>query len=538
MSTQETPPIKAQDSQRSITLINFLLVSGMLSCLAFISNQFIRILYTEWRVSGLPFLTFLITFESLLTLYLRTRVIRSKPNPFLAVGAEWVLILLVSKLFLLLQPNAGNLWQTVLSWQGNFLESFFDVQYGLLIFFIFIIWALTRFFSPPLYQLEEDQELMEQEKLGVTFNDRQEARRNLMGLVFSLGFVMLAMTVVLKGDVQFIPFIKTPTRTFLIVLMIYFALAFVFMALNQYAILKARWYFNDIQVNADLSKRWLLFTVVFIAIVILLTVFLPTEFSFGLRPVIQTIFNVIVYIFGIVQFLFLFPISFIISIFNTLLGTQEGEQTIQPALPEFTPESSQATGPLPWWDLVRSILFWVVLIVLIVLAIRYTIRNHQGLKTFFDQIRIKVWWSDFWKWVIRGFKKISEATAETVQKGFRQVKRFFAEREVKLPKLADLIKRLPPRQAMILTYLEWVRWNKKNGLPRQSSQTPLEYAERLNNKWPGLKSDLTAFTADFITARYSRQEFDATQLNEAQDLLSAMKDFILSEQIQMENETF
>jgi hypothetical protein len=91
---------------------------------------------------------------------------------------------------------------------------------------------------------------------------------------------------------------------------------------------------------------------------------------------------------------------------------------------------------------------------------------------------------------------------------------------------------------MILTYLEWVRWNKKNGLPRQSSQTPLEYAERLNNKWPGLKSDLTAFTADFITARYSRQEFDATQLNEAQDLLSAMKDFILSEQIQMENETF
>jgi hypothetical protein len=378
---------------------------------------------------------------------------------------------------------------------------------------------------------------MEQEKLGVTFNDRQEARRNLMGLVFSLGFVMLGMTVVLKGDVQFIPFIKTPTRTFLIMLMIYFALAFVFMALNQYAILKARWYFNDIQVNADLSKRWLLFTLVFIAIVILLTVFLPTEFSFGLMPVIQTLFNVIVYIFGIVQFLFLFPISFIISIFNTLLGTQESEQTIQPALPEFTPETTQTTGPLPWWDVVRSILFWVVFIVLIVLAIRYTIRNHQGLKTFFDQIQLKTWWSNFWKWVKRGFKTVSEATAATVQKGIQQVRQFFAEREAKLPKLVDLIKRLPPRQAMILTYLDWVRWNKKNGLPRQSSQTPLEYAETLNKKWPGLENDLTAFTADFITARYSRQDFDATQLDEAQDLLGAMKAFILSQQIQPEGET-
>jgi hypothetical protein len=537
MTTQETPPIKAKESQRFITLINFLLVSGMLSCLAFITNQFIGILYVEWRISGLPILTFLIAFESLLTLYLRTRVIRSKPNPFLAFGAEWILILLVSKLFLLLQPGAGSLWQTILSWQGNFLQSFFDVQFGLLIFFIFIIWALTRFFSPPLYQLEEDQELMEQEKLGVTFNDRQEARRNLMGLVFSLGFVMLGMTVVLKGDVQFIPFIKTPTRTFLIVLMIYFALAFIFMALNQYAILKARWYFNDIQVNTDLSKRWLLFTLVFIAIVILLTVFLPTEFSFGLMPVIQTIFNVIVYIFGIVQFLFLFPISFIISIFTTLLGTQESEQTLQPALPEFTPETTQATGPMPWWDLVRSILFWVVFIVLIFLAIRYTIRNHQGLKTFFDQIRLKAWWSDFWKWVKRGFKTVSKATAATVQKGIRQVRRFFAEREVKLPKLADLIKRLPPRQAMILTYLDWVRWNKKNGLPRQSSQTPLEYAETLNKKWPGLEDDLTAFTQDFITARYSRQDFETAQLDEAQDLLGAMKDFILSQQVQPEGET-
>lgn len=537
MSDQPSPLPQAQDSQRFITFINFLLVSGMLSCLAFITNQFIGILYDEWEAAGLPILTFLIAFESLLALYLQTRIARSKPNPFLTTAAEWVLILLVGKLFLLLQPGAGNLWQTLLSWQGNVFQGIFDVKFGLLIFFLFVVWGLTRIFSPPLYQLEEDQELMEQEKLGVTFNDRQEARRSLMGLVFFLGFVMVGMTVILKGDVKFIPFIKTPTRTFLIVLMVYFALAFVFMALNQYAILKARWYFNDIQVNADLSKRWLIFTLVFIAVVILLTVFLPTDFTLGFLPIAQTLFKVILYVFGIVQFLFLFPVSFIISIFNSLLGTQETDQTVQPTLPEFTPDTTQAAGPLPWWDVVKSILFWAVFILLIVLAIRYTIRSHQGLKAFFDQFKFKAWWRDFWKWVKRGFRKIGQATTEVVQRGFRQVRQFFAEREIRLPNLADLIKRLPPRQAMILTYLDWVRWNKKNGLPRQSSQTPLEYAETLSQKWPGLESDLTPFTADFIEARYSNRDFDAAHLAEAQKLLAEMKDFILAQQTLPEGET-
>ena len=306
----QPPATPTQDSQRFITFINFILVSGMLACFAFVTNKFIGILYDGWNTVGLPVLTFLIAFESLLVLYVRSRVLRQRGNPFLAIAAEWILILVVSKVFLLLQPGGEGLWQTVRSWQGNLFQGFFDMTYVLLIFFLFVIWGLTRIFSPPLYQLEEDQELIEQEKLGVTFNDRQEARRSLMGLVFFLGFVMVGMTVLLKGNVQFVPFVKTPTRAFITVLMIYFALAFIFLALNQYAILKARWYFNDIQVNPDLGKRWLLFSLVFILIVVLLTVFLPTDFAFGFLPVAQALFTVALYIFGLIQFLFLFPISF------------------------------------------------------------------------------------------------------------------------------------------------------------------------------------------------------------------------------------
>jgi len=531
MTSQPSSPNSTQDSQRFVTLINFLLVSGMLSCLAFITNHFIGIFYAEWEVTGLPVLIFLLSFESLLVLYIQSRVVRYGTNPFLSTVAEWVLFLLIGKLFLMFQPGAENFWQEILSWQNGFLSAFFDVRYGLLVFFLFIIWGLTRIFSPPLYQLEEDQELMEQEKLGVTFNDRQEARRSLMGLVFILGFVMVGMTTILKSDTEFIPLIQTPTRAFVIALILYFSLAFIFLALNHYAIQKARWYFNDINVNPDLAKRWLLFTVVFIAVVILLTVFLPTDFTVGFLPVAQAVFKGVLYIFGLLQFLFIFPISFAITLISSLLGLQQSEQTpTQPALPEFIPENIQTTGELPWWELVKSVLFWLVFIVVIVLAVRYYINNHQGLKAFFERIRIKAWLVSFWKWVKRGLQKVSEAASETVQKGFQQIRDYFTEREVRLPSLKDLIRHLPPRQALILTYLDWVHWNDKHGLERKSSQTPLEYAQAVNQRWPDLKDYITPFTNDFIAARYTSQPIDKDQLEEAQSLLATMKTAILEQQ--------
>lgn len=532
MNHQTPTSETSQESQRFITLVNLLLLSGMLSCLAFITNHFIGLFYPEWTVSGLPLLTFLISFVSLFILYIQTRVIPHGANPILSTAAEWVLILLVAKVFMMLQPGAGSFWQEFLSWQHGFLTEFFDMQYILLIFFLFVIWGLTRIFSPPLYQLEEDQALMEQEKLGVTFNDRQDARRSLMGLVFVIGFIMVGMTVIIKGNFQYIPLILTPTRSFVITLILYFSLGFTFLALNHYAILKARWYFNDIQVHSDLAKRWLLFTVVFLVIVILLTIFLPTDFTIGFLPAAQTLFKAIVYLFGLIQFLFLVPITFVLSLLGTLLGTPQSEDTTQPALPEFSPETVQTTGALPWWDFVKSILFWLIFIGAIVLAIRYYINNHQGLKAFFERIQIKAWLLDFWQWLKQGMRKVGEAAAESIQKGVQQVRNYFAEREIKLPKLQDIIRHLPPRQALILTYLDWIRWNEKYGLQRQQSQTPYEYAAAIHQRWPELEPYLTPFTDDFIAARYTHQMIDKDRLAEAEDMLAKMKAAILEQQSQ------
>jgi hypothetical protein len=536
MKNTQHSPAPTPENQRVFTFLNMGLVSAMLACLAFILGKTIELLYPEWAVRGLWLLTFLIALESLIVYYTRERYTKFIENPFLSTAAEWVLILLFTKLFLMLQSGLSNFWPEVLSWQHHFVESFFDIEYGLLVFCVIIIWSLARIFSQPMIQLEEDHDLMEQEKLGITFNDRQEARRGLIGLIFALGFIMIGLTVLLKGNLKFVPFDTTPFKVFVFVLVAYFSLGFIFMALNQYSIMRARWYFNDISVNPDLARRWLFYTLIFIALVVVLIIFLPTNFTLGLYPMLQTAFKVLIYVFGIVQFILLLPISFVISLFNALLATGQSDQPVQPVMPEFTPAEPSTNAPLAWWDTVKSVLFWLVFISVIVLAVRYYVNNRKGLRDFFESIRIGGWLKDFWRWVRHGFHKVGQFTVETAQKGYDQVRRLLAERHVKLPALSDLVRRLPPRQAIILTYWDWVRWNRENGLPRKESQTPIEYAIALKEHWPAISVPLNSFTNQFIMARYTRMPIDRELASQAQELLKTLKAQVRSENLSSQTE--
>ncbi len=143
---------------------------------------------------------------------------------------------------------------------------------------------------------------------------------------------------------------------------------------------------------------------------------------------------------------------------------------------------------------------------MIILAVRTFINNHQGLKAFFENSRSNPGCRIFGSGSSRGLKKVSEAANETVQKGVQQIRSYFTNRDMKLPNLSALIRHLPPRQALILTYLDWVNWNAKHGLQRKKSQTPYEYADAIHQRWPEIEADLTPFTNDFIAARYTRQE--------------------------------
>lgn len=512
------------EQHQVLLIINFIMIGLMLACFAFILGNFFKTIFPVWETVGFSILAFLIALESLVVRYLRRHESRILHNTLLATLAELILILFVIKLISLLISGFSTIWVEILSWQQDFLANFFEPSYMLRALGLLLVWFLAFIFSQPLIQLEEDEELLAQEKLGYTFTDRQDARRSLISLVFILGFAMIIMMVLMKSSIELLYNTTTSASTFVIVLLIYFFAGFVFLSLNQYAIMKARWYFSDMTVNPELAKRWLLYTLSFIVVVIVLIIFLPTDFAVGFYPIARVLSEVLVFLFAIVQYVFFLPIALLITLITSLFSGEPVADQFQESLPERMPSVPQVTAIAPWWDVVKSILFWLIFLGVIIFSIRYYIKNRPDFKSLLDHIHIADWLRDFWNWIKSGFKIVRQVSSQTYQKGLDNIRTFFRNRQIKLPSLADIARRLPPRQAVILTYIDWIHWNRDHGFDRRKSQTPHEYGHAFIHYLPEADEIAHDFTNTFIKARYTKDKIDKSTAQHTQELLSALKD--------------
>lgn len=508
--------------------LNFLMVSVMLTCFAFIVEKSIQVVYPLWGSYWFPILAFVLTFGSLLIRKAQRATPRAFQNQTLFILAEIILIILITKLismFVMAVFGQSTIWQEIASWPQDFFQNFFNLDFLLRASGIFIIWLLTWLFSAPLNKLEENQALMEQEKLVLTFTDRYDARRKLIHLIFNIGILMLIMMVLWKSNLPIFDADPISTNIFLLVLLVYFFTAFVFLAFNQYAIMKARWFFSDIDVNPELAKRWLFYSLFFILSVLVIIAFLPTNLPLGISTIADWLSEAFIYVLSILFSILTFPIFLILALVSRLFGRETIEESFQPGEPsrDFMP---QVIGTTPWLDVVKSILFWLVFVVVVISAITYYINNRPNLKLFINDLKIFTLIKEFWRWIIQGFSEAKNASSETIQKGLEQIQTFLRNQRKKLPKLIDLAKRLPPRQAVILIYADWVHWNHQHGFKRKRSQTPYEYAqayaERSSETIDQAKT-ISALTDCFIQARYSRQPILRAQAHQAQILSKQLK---------------
>jgi hypothetical protein len=522
-------------------VMNILMVSVMLTCFSALIGRAIQIYYPDWDSYWFPLLTFFITFISMLTRYVRQFTYESRPNPLMYSLVEAILILILAKTVSILStapPNFSSIWLEITSWGQNFLINFANPDFLLRAFSLLVVWFVSMLYSGPLNQLQEDEVLMEQEKLGYTFNDRYVARRKLISLVFNLGFVMIIVLVIQNSTLPVFAEDSIRSTKSVGTLIIYFFTAFIFLALNQYAIMKARWYFNNIKVSPDLIKRWIFFSFIFVFLVILVIVFLPTGFTLEIPELGQWLIEAITAVFSFVFSIILAPFVFVMMLIERLSNGDLASEPIQEAAPELPELFPQIVGTMPWWDVVKSILFWIVFIAMVVIVSSYYFKNTPSLKNFFSNLRISSWFRDFWKWLVEGLKQAHKATVETLQTGLDKIQTFIQRQQIKTPGMLALIKRLPPRLAIILIYVDWINWNQKHGVIRNSAQTPLEYAQTLINNLDeatDVHASVDLLTDVFIQARYSKQPVLKGQVQEAQQLSQQLKLSFQRQQEQQES---
>ncbi|MBW6465190.1 MAG: DUF4129 domain-containing protein [Brevefilum sp.] len=515
--------------QNTLLTLNFLLVSVMLTCFAFIISSFLHIIAPPWGLYWFPILAFIVSLITLIARYGQQKTPGILQNKALSILVEILLIALIAKLVSLvsmLPRGWSSIWVEILSWPKDFPLNFFDLDFMLRSSGLFLIWILAWFFSLPLIQLEEDHALMEQEKLGVTFTDRYKARRSLIGLIFSLGIVMIILLGIWKSSLPFFFEEPIPTTYLVVILLAYFFTAFVFLALNQYVIMKARWYFNDIPVSPKLAQHWLFYSLVFISLVIVVIILLPTNLPLNFSQLAQWLAEAITFLVTLILSILIAPVALLISFLGSLLNVEVPEETVQRTEPEMIEMLSPTLITVPWWDVVKSILFWIVFLTVVIFAIAYYLRDKPNLLGYLRGLKVASWMRNFWQWLVRGFKTIQKTAEESFQKGIDSVNTFLRRQKLPLPPFGDLAKFLPPRQAVILVYTDWVQWNQQHGFERKPSQTPLEYAQAYHQRLPemdDLIEPLKSLTDVFIQARYSRRTIVKAQAKQAQSLSHHLK---------------
>jgi len=510
---------------QTTTFINFLLISLMLTCFAIVLGNFFQIINPGFRALVFQSLSFFVALESLLLRNFQRKESRFSQNQVMGTVSEIIFIILITKFLTMLIAGFSTLWGQISSWQQDFWINFFDVNTLLNVGGILFIWMLTWVFSHPLTQLEEDHSLMAQEKLGIVFTDRRKARRNLLNLIFILGFLMIILISMINYFIEIQLFIQINSKSFLPVLLLYFAAGFVFLSINQYAIMKTYWYLNEIPVNSDLTKRWILYTILFIIFVIFIIIFLPNDITLGFEPLLEIIAQIFLFLFSIFQFLIIFPIALVISLIASLFSDEPVENLIQDQVQEYIPAPPEISGSTPsWFAVIKSVLFWLVFILIIVFTIRFYFKNNNFLGSLVKNFRFVNWLKDFWKWIKEAILKIKRSTAASYKTGLKNISEYIRNRQIRLPKLAGSTRKMPPRQALIMTYLEWIQWNQQFGRERKKSETPLEYAQTYNQFYGESTTLVNTFTNVFIDARYSKHPINDAQVKEAKRLLAKLKE--------------
>ena len=485
-------------------LASHLLIAFMMVCLAVSIQHLAQRIVPGWKPAYIPWLAFVLSLEAM---HSRREVRREADlitSRLVYRLIEWVVIALVVKLTLSISQGLDQLVAELPLWREDFFTNFFDGEYVFVLLVCFIIWSISGGYSGLLLKLEGDKFLLELDIEAGIFSDRTAVRRQLAGRIFFIGMVMVLFTALVRWDYQSL-WGGRPVSTYsLSYVMLYFLFGFGLITLTHFAARRALWALDHIPLSNTLGRRWLVYSLLFLLGVTLLAFILPTGYSMGLLATLAYLFN---FLFGMISFLFYLlslPFIYLLNLFFNL--TNIDEQVEMPPPREYTPWQTPLTGagPIPWWEALRSILFWALFIVITSYAFFIFFRQNQYLLRGLSKIPGWKYLVAVWRWLSSTFARASSQTRNLVTGAMNRLR---LRRDAASSRSSSGFvnpRRLSPRQQILFFYLMMLRRGQESGIPRHPAQTPFEYEARLENDLPELDADLKSMTEAFVEARYSR----------------------------------
>jgi hypothetical protein len=431
---------------------------------------------------------------------------------FVLNAARWAIIIVVIKLIGYLGRSPLDLMSDLPLLQTDPLTFFATPEFLLSLVAVVAIWMMGRVLGGDLAHLTLGERLMEIDpSLGVQ-TDRANVRQQLVGHVFAIGVVIALVGGVANWLAGRNSAAGSRADGFSIGadLVIYFALGLALIGIAQLTILRTGWLWERTPMSGNLVKRWTLYGLLFVGGLAALTFVLPFGYSAGLLPTLAYWIGLLGYgaqILGYLAYvllgLILLPFALLLSLFRAQPPALLPEQAPPPPPPEPSIGGLPIDFP-PWYQVLQSLIFWAIILILLGYAANYFLLQHQGVRKALRELPIVIWLREGWRGLFNLLRGIRNDLKE-----LRQVKPVDASlARSHAPSIEPGVdpRKLPLREQIRLAYLDLLQRAREIGIPRRESQTPYEFANKLTAAAPKARADIEQVTAEFVEARYSEHD--------------------------------
>ena len=294
--------------------------------------------------------------------------------------------------------------------------------------------------------------------------------------------------------------------------LVYFCLGLVMLGQARVALYRLGWQEQGIPVDRALPGRWTRISLVFVALAASLAFLLPTNYQV-IAWLLQVAGSAMTWLMAVIAYLggvIMFVVIALLGLLTSLLP-QGGDSEPQPAAPpEFAPPAAAQplAGATPDWVLMmRSVLFWGLILAALIYVVRAYLRDHPELLSWVGQVRplrgVRRLWQSVWGWLVRWR---------------RGVRLRLPRRSIRLPAAIKLpesplrflrLGALSSRERVLYYYWSILRRAQRLGLSRRPPETPYEYRVSLSPHIPQAERELGRLTDAFLEARYSGHRLES-----------------------------
>ena len=515
--TATSPPLS--DERNWPVVASYAVVLGMVICLAIVAIQFLQWIVPTWDASGMLVLCILAAMEAVASHSLIKRLPTAQRQLLFYRLTEWAIILVLLKLFAELVAGPASLWNNILLWPDKFPFNILNGHFWLTLAPVFLIWEVSNLFDNDLVLLGTVESFLLDERVKLT-----PVRDLIVRRFLNVGMLV----VVLAGIPRQVAIPSTqpvPANSGIPAVVMYFVFGIILLSLTRYTSLVTTWRQARVNIPVQIPRRWFAYSAAVIGALALLVAWMPTNYGMGF---LDTITAMIGLIYELVASVYAFVFMLINALFRMLFHTGKAAPPVleQPLTP---PQNNLQLNPVPSainWTLIKSIFFWVLLIVLVVVALRQYILFNQDLAEELKRFRPFRWLMIFLKRVTTSVKKANKSIGIFVQSSINRL-RNAGKSPINTNEWAYINpRRLEPRQKIIFYYLALLRRAGEAGLPRKDGQTPYEYADSLTTRLETGKDGVESLTESFIEARYSRHEIPAKEASRVESLWETIRQLL------------